>query len=402
MNRLPLVAFASLFLMCQVIIAQPSSHPKQQIASAPTGLALEITYLKDLPPAFSPVAGPCCRPGGAWYSLFGRTQPDASPPIPLPVKAVDVRSKLEGEFVRVTVSVFLGDRFLEKKEEVGTYELKENDGVRVVALTKFGVEPFNIKVVKVNPNLSYTPSVLTNAQSISVVGIELKNTTLPSYKLTLHNTSDKNVVAIGINVVAGNRRLLSSLPQGREGRSLIKARATEEINVNSAYQSQRTFEGYRPESLPDQEIVITSVVFDDGSFEGDAKMAATFTAFVTGRKIQIAKLIALMDSTSNSTDVNVPAALAELKRQAELLGTNAESPALDHLRKAFPNLSRDELKMSVDVALQAVKFDFVQCVKEFEKRNAPSNDVQIRAWLSGVRRGYQQWLSRLSNGTSDL
>src|SRR5688572_9923613 len=127
MNRLSLVAFTALVLMCQVIVAQPAAQPEQPIASAPTGLALQITYSKGLPPAFSSVAGPCCKPSGAWYSLFGRTQADASAPVSLPVQAVDVRSRLQGEFVRVTVSVFLGVRFFDKKEEVVTYDLKENE-----------------------------------------------------------------------------------------------------------------------------------------------------------------------------------------------------------------------------------------------------------------------------------
>ena len=404
MNRLPLVAFAALVLMSQIIVAQPSSQPKQ-IASAPTGLALEITYSKGLPPAFSPVAGGCCKPSGAWYSLFGRTPPDASAPVSLPVQAVDVRSRLEGEFVRITVSVFLGVRFFDKKEEVATYELKENEGVKADALTRFGVEPFDIKVVRVNPNLSYTPSVLIKAESISVVGIELRNTTLPSYKLTLHNTSNKSVVAIAVNVFAGNKLQASSLPQGIDGRTLIKAGGLEEITVSALYRAQRTSEGYRPEPQPNQEIVITSVVFDDGSFEGDAQMAAPFTAFVAGRKIQIAKLIALMDATSNVTDLNVPAALEMLKTQAELLSTDADPSVLERLRKSFPKLTSGDsngLKICVEVVLQTVKFDFVQCVKEFEKRNSQANDRQFRAWLSGIRRGYEQWLSRLSNGTNGL
>ena len=405
MIRLPLVALTVLVLTSHVIVAQPSSKLDQPIASAPTGLALEITYSKDRPPAFSPVAGSCCKPGGAWYSLFGRTQADASPPVALPVKAVDVRSKLEGDFVRVTVAVFLGARFREKKEEVATYELKENEGVRAVALTKFGVEPFDIKVVRVNPNLTYTPSVLIESESISVIGIELKNTTLPSYKLTLHNASNKSVVAIGINLLSDDRLQGTSLPQGKAGRSLIKAGGIEEITVSAAYRAQKTSQGYRPEPQPNQEIVITSVVFDDGSFEGDAKMAATFLAFVAGRKIQVAKLIALIDSTANVIDLNVPVTLELLKTQAEMLSTDSEPSAVDHLRKAFPQFTSTESnkwKVSVDVALQALKSEFVQRVIEFEKRNSHSNDRQFRAWLSALRLGYEQWLSRLSNGTSDL
>ena len=404
MTRLLLVTFAAMVLMCKVIVAQQSSPSGQPVASAPTGLALEITYSKELPPAFSPVAGPCCKLGGAWYALFDRIPADVSSPVSLPVQAVDVRSKVAGELVRVTVSVFLGVRFFDKKEEVATYELRENEGVKAVALTKFGVEPFDIKVVRVNPNLSYTPSVLIKAESISVVGIELKNTTLPSYKLTLHNTSNKNVVAIALNVNAGNKLQASSLPQGIQGRTLIKAGGIEEITVSAAYQAQRTSEGHRPEPQPNQEIVITSVVFNDGSFEGDAKMAATFAAFVTGRKIQIPKLIALMDSTSNAPDLDVPAALEMLKRQAELLSTDAAPSVLDHLRTSFPQLTSSEshdLKTSVEVVLQMVKFDFVQCVKEFEKRNPNASDRQFRAWLSATKHGYEHWLTRLSNGTGD-
>ena len=400
MNRFLVVAFTVLLLMCQVIVAQ---QPEQPSAPAPTGLALEITYSKGRPPAFSPVAGSCCKPGGAWYGLFGRIPADASQPVSLPVQAVDVRSKVAGEFVRVTVSVFLGVRFFDKKEEVATYELKENEGVKAVGLTRFGVEPFDIKVVRVNPNLSYTPSVLIKAESISVAGIELKNTTLPSYKLTLHNTSNRDVVAIAINVFADNKLQASSLPQGIQGRTLIKAGSAEEITVRAAYQAQRTSEGFRPEPQPNQEIVVTSVVFNDGSFEGDAKMAATFTAFVTGRKIQVPKLIALMDTTSNIPDLNVPAALEMLKTQAELLSTDAEPSVLDHVRTSFPKFTSSEshdLKLSVEVALQAVKFDFVQCVKEFEKRNPNANDRQFRAWLTATKHSYELWLSRLSSGST--
>ncbi len=234
----------------------------------------------------------------------------------------------------------------------------------------------------------------------AVVGIESKNTALPSYKVSLQNLSSQNVTALGIVVLLIGRKNLSSMPHDKEGQPLIKAGAAYELSALSAGLTLPTPEGFRPYSPQDQEIVITTAVFEDNSYEGDAETAARFRAYTIGRKLQIARLLTLFKTASDSADLNPSAALNKLKAQASSLDTDVETSALDQLLKDFPTLGpreREFLKTGIEVALNGVKTSLLKEIQEFEKLHPRSLDAQVfQMWLRVNKERYEKWLSRLS------
>jgi hypothetical protein len=74
----------------------------QQNPSAPTRLALEVTFYPGRKPAYETVPGPGSKPSGAWFGLFARIASWQAPAGAPPLEAVRVVSLVEGDAVRVS------------------------------------------------------------------------------------------------------------------------------------------------------------------------------------------------------------------------------------------------------------------------------------------------------------
>jgi hypothetical protein len=374
------------------------SQQQQQTESAGAGLALEVTYYQDRPPTYQPVIGHDSKPTATWYGFFRRVPSWIPPAGSLPVSAVNIRTRLEGDAVRIAVSVFLGERFEEEKP-VSTHLIHENEKITVSELTRFGVEPFEVKVVRVTHSLTIYPRVTSQAGSIAVVGIEPKDTALPSYKVSLQNLYNKSVMALGVEVLVNGQKRLISMRQGKEGAALIAPGAVYELSASGAKDALLTSEGYQPNSPQAQEIVISAAMFEDNSYQGDAKTAAHFRAFMIGRKIQVARLLPLMQTGAGPTEFDVSAAVNRLKTQVSSLSDNVETSVVDRLLEDFPTLSaevKEDLKNGIEVSLLTVKTDLLRDLKQFEKPGSQPLDAQaFQTWLRANKEKYEKWLSRM-------
>src|SRR5262245_21805713 len=375
------------------------SQQGQQTESAGAGLALEVTYYQGRPPTYQPVIGHDSKPTATWYGFFRRVPSWTPPPGSLPVSAVNIRTRLEGDAVRIAVSVFLGERFNEEEKPVSTHLIHENEKITISELTRFGVEPFEVKVLRVTHSLTIYPRVTSQAGSIAVVGIEPKNSTLPSYKVSLQNLYGQSVMALGVEVLVNGQKRLISMPQGKEGKPLIAPGAVYELSASGAKDALLTSEGYRPNSPQGQEIVISAAMFEDNSYQGDAKTAANFRAFMIGRKIQVARLLTLMQTGAYPTEFDVSAAVNRLKTQVSSLSDDVETSVVDRLLADFPTLSadvKDDLKNGIGVSLHMVKTDLLRDLQQFEKQGSQSLDAQaFQTWLRVNKEKYEKWLSRM-------
>src|SRR5881396_2348138 len=68
-------------------------------------LALEVTCLKGTPPAFQAVPMGNAKSTGGWFTRFGRIAGRKSIESEPPVRAVRVVSRIEGEAIRIDLSV---------------------------------------------------------------------------------------------------------------------------------------------------------------------------------------------------------------------------------------------------------------------------------------------------------
>src|SRR4029453_4971054 len=107
---------------------------------------------------------------------------------------------LGGDFVRVSIVVFLGKRHEEEKE-IAVYTLREDEKISVAELARLGVEPFEIVLRRGTPAMASIPKVVSKAGSIELVSIEPGLSTLASFKLTLRNLSSKNASALLVRVI---------------------------------------------------------------------------------------------------------------------------------------------------------------------------------------------------------
>jgi len=369
-----------------------------QTRPAPTGIALEVTYLEGRPPAYHVVPPPGPEPRGSWHALFGRV-PDWRPPEgSLPTRAVNVVSRPEGDSVRVVVSVHQGERFHEKEAFVSTHLLRVNERVEVGELTRFGVRPFIIKAVRVGPLPTNPPALVSRAPSVAFTGATpAGDATLPAHRVTVQNLSAKDVVALGVEVHVGGRRRLSAIRQGGDGERLMAGGGSYEFVVAGASEARPVAEGYAPVAPPDQEVRITAAVFADGSAEGDAHTAASFRAFVYGRRAQIARIIPLFREALEGADGDGVATAKRFHERVSALDSAAGAEDLEALRGEFPTLDRaTDLKTGVEVAMYAVRQDLLKEVEKFALPDVEQPGARpFRAWLGAIKERFERWLARL-------
>lgn len=403
MKKLLTIFLSTLLLACSIPSARAATTPTpQQTPHAPTGLGLEITYYKDRPPAYQAVRAAGDKPAGSWFGLFGRVPtPQPAAPDSLPVRAVNILSRVEGDAVRIYVSVFTGVKFHDKEEPVASYLVREGERVSVRELTQFGVEPFEIKVVRINPLSANPPPVTNKTLSLAVIGVEVRNSTFPFYRLSLQNVSTKNVAGLAMEVHVNGKRQMSAKPRREDGRTLIAAGEVYQHDVWAVERAQAKPDGYSPSLPSGQEIVIAGALFEDGSYEGEAETIAAVAAFRIGEKKQITKALEIFrQALLRSADAGDPAAAAAqtFKAQLSALSNDADAAVMDELLRGFPTLDRDasaRLKFGVAASLHRVKKDLLKSLQEFEKNNGTPVAGAFRAWLVANQEVYETWLSRL-------
>lgn len=364
--------------------------------SSPTGLTLEIKFLKERLPAYQAVAGSAAEKKWAWYSLFNRTPNFQAPAGSLPVKAVKIIPYLNVDTVEVQVSVFKGvDRF-EREEMVGVYFIRENERLTLKDLKKFGVEPFEIAVVRVAPSASALPTIANKTNSLQVTSVEPNFSTLPTYKIRFLNSSDKAVIAFALETSVDGQKRLQGLPQGEEDKPLIEPGGTFEKEMSSVIEQKQFSDGQVPPAQPNQTFTITAVNFADGSYEGDPHAAAQFRAFSVGRKVQLRRIIPLLEKAARS-DAQI-SVFKELHSQIAALSREIDENSSAELLKEFPMLSdkeKSDLRMMASVSAHGFAVDARKQLDIFTNNNPTPDADTIRKWLEEKINSYRNRLTRI-------
>ena len=370
----------------------------QQEVSPPTRLALEVTFFPGRNPAYSTVPGPDAKASGAWYALFARIPSWQPPAGAQQIEAVRVISRVEGDAVKVTVSTLSGRKALENEQPVGTYLIRETEKISIDDLKRFGIEPFQIKLIRVNANVpAVPPVVLKGVESVVVLNSMPKETTLPSYRIILRNQSNKTIVGLGVDVVADGRVQLSSRPRGIDGQPLIPAGKEYWLTVGAPNRAQPTVDGYVPTSPSDQQIQIKCVVFDDGTYEGDAETAATLRGYLAGEKMILPRLIPLLESALNSSNTKLMEVLRNLESQVSSVSSDADPQVVQTLTSEFPhasNATRREIKETMEVTATTIKSTLLKEIRTLQDEEAKSLNADLY-WLTKTKERYERWLSRM-------
>ncbi len=399
-----LLSLATVVLIAYPVVTtgqQPSTASKSQappIAVAnPSRLALEVVYIPGTPPDYLTVPGSESRRAGAWYARFSSTPGWQLPKGSLPVAAVKIVSQFNGETVDIYVSVFKG-RLHEREESVATYHLGENETRVVNELKSFGIEPFEIKVIRSSPTVVVPNNVINDTQSLEVITIKAANSTLPQYQLTLRNLSKKAISALWLGLQADGKLRISSLLHNPDGKPLIGAGDTYETRPFGVTRALEVGGGYVPRPLESQDVVLGAVVFDDGTWEGKDTRAATFRAFVAGRKYQISDVLKNFDRVSSNTDLTVTSAIEELRTHFSLRNAGVNEAAFAQVLSEFPNFTmaqQEDLRAGVEVVTHDIRKTLLDNLSAFDTQHPERRLEDFQAWLLSEKLKYETWLHRL-------
>ena len=191
--------------------------------------------------------------------------------------------------VKIRVTVLKG-KFLETEQPVGDYTVPENVKLTIVDLTKFGVIPFEVSLVRAPATVANLPSIINKSRSLQV-SVAPDSASLPTFQLKLINDSAKAVRAFTYETTADGRQRFLAMPHQREGGILIAPGGTYEEKVRITLDATTTSTGEVPAAVTNLTVQITSVVFADGTYEGDIYQAARYKAMMLGERTQLKRIL---------------------------------------------------------------------------------------------------------------
>lgn len=383
---------AALCVFASVAAAQeaPTSTPAPTPAPAPVRLVVQVEYFKGAKLAYHQV------PGGAWYGRFGRVatpQPRAAADN---VLAVDVKTRMVGERVEIKVGVHVGERYFDRLDEVATYTLAPGETATAAELGGVGVAPFVFTVLRVNDAGVAPPAVVNKTQSIEAVVTEFTPTPLPRSKLMLRNLSAKRVRAVGLDQVFRGRRRATSQAVERDGKILLEPGATYERKLG-VLDGQATPTDFTPEAI--ESIVVTTVIFEDYTYEGEVEPAARARSYDEGARVVLPGAMALVRRAHAAPDVETGEALDRFRANVLALGVSAPESSVDAIMSAYSELKpseRGNVRVGIEVSMHGVRRDLLDDLAAFERRfRAAPADNSFKSWLKERQARYETWLSRL-------
>jgi hypothetical protein len=261
-------------------------------------------------------------------------------------------------------------------------------------LADYGIEPLRVAVVR-RAEVKLTPPRVENRTSaVEVTAIDVHEN-VPSFELTLRNASDKNIRAVEIREMRG--RMSKGPPPlfDWRGMSLIEPGKTWKVTLEFGWNSKMTPEGHAVE--PPDRVVINSVLFSDGGYEGDSLFAARAEAFKSGRRIQLTRLLEIMREWGEPPGIDTREVARELGARVEALECTAEWTAVTELAGLYPLLRGEELdkvKSSIEAGMEWQRSAVLNELKGFVTADNPASDPRVlRKWMKTRREKYEQLLA---------
>ena len=370
------IALSSVLHAQQQSSAKPSVSAKNSETSAK--LLLEVVFNSELPPSYLTVNG------AVWLTRFVRLP---SVPNQASIRTVNLYSKFNGETVDVRVMLRRGS---DQEDLLGVYQIGVGEKKTLDDLRAVGVEPFNLTLVTTVPPLPPPPSFENRTKSVDIVSVQSENMPKPAYRITFRNLSDKNLLALRVDVFRDGRPGVSALLQGVEGQPAVEAGGIFERYM-PADVAQRTVTGYAPGTAAANTIVIRTAVFADMSFEGEPEPACLFESFQMERRVWLRTVLALLNrELAKPTNEDQIEAARQFKEKFAAL--NYEFTESERNRASA--VSRVCAKPFDKARTGILKLELLRELDEIITTRQPP-PVNFRLWLETHRAHYIAWLTRL-------
>jgi hypothetical protein len=318
----------------------------------------------------------------SWTPMFPRIEGFVEPEGKLAVTAVRYVATRGETGLDVVVSVLRGQPH-QHEENVARVLLTGAAPVRVSELAKAGVRPIEIWIEPGDAKRVYSPAVENRTAGLDVASIEMLDGPPASMLVVVRNVSTKAAVSYSVDVLGARRLpLLGAWQAEPSGQPVIEPGGSHRFRMNVANVPQ-------PELL-----VLSSVQWTDGTFEGDARSAANQWCRDAAGRAQIARIMALLRAAAAS---EWSAALTGLEAQGNALTIVAEpamvADATSRLATPAP-LTDAEIAGTIATNLQRLKKEFLGEIARARAR--PRTEAATREWFDAAIAAYADRLSGLS------
>ena len=329
------------------------------------GFVVEVIYAKGSPIAFQKVGQEAVYYGYSPLPGWSRK------PGELAVQGVRVVPRLEAGEVKLKVTAYRGDH-QEAEDTVGEYTLSERTTV-LDELRNFGVVPFEARLVHASQTVANLPTVVNKTKSL-IVTVEPNSSTMPNFKMKVLNSSAKPVFGFAFNVYSEGKARLMGVPRGEDGANLIEPGAAYESKAGYPTQLVRESSAVPPTTMSSAELQILSVVFADGSTEGDGGPAVRLRAYQLGAKVQLSRILSILRSGA-ATDPDT------LSAKIEKSPVSISSDDMSSILNAFTGLAPSEL----EAARASAEFSAMEARNDFKKVFAKGSFVPGDAFNDAVK-----------------
>jgi hypothetical protein len=180
---------------------------------------------------------------------------------------------------------------------------------------------------------------------------------------------------------------LSGMPQGEEGKPLVEAGSFKELNEMMVTLAETTAAGYSPAAPRGQQIVLATLVFEDGSYEGDPEPAATYRGHTIGNRAELKRIVGLLEDALASSS-----SIEKVRTQLSNLSYDFDQSDMAVLASAFPEIDRNKLQTHIDVAMHLLRKEVFDNLDRFQPGPGPAD---FRVYLQTMKDCYAGWLLRL-------
>jgi len=337
--------------------------------------------------------------GGVYDYIRLRLIPDWKPSAAVPAAATVLKVEfwLEQTSVRVEVQAYFGEMppsprppEMEKlqKLKIASRLVRVDETVIIDEVRQVGIEPFQLKVARAEPWSVGPPEIINKTQALNVEGIAEER---PFYAVTVRNVSTKNIIAINWRGIENDR--------GKGGGGQRIARPILPAKLFQIHQYfpvvEENSSEYRPAEPPRRrQIVITAILFEDGSFEGETDDAAGLAAQSAGEGLQVSRLLPLLESELGSEPAQT-ATPAKIKAEVEALADTADPAVVAALLARFPGISEEmrqrNLAIQFNMGMKGTKLSLLNEIKQFEYQQTHSAAAKdLRTWLTETINRYKK------------
>lgn len=178
--------------------------------------------------------------------------------------------------------------------------------------------------------------------------------------------------------------------------TVIQPGATIEYNFNLPTSPLDT----RNDVQREREVIILTVLFDDWTSDGDTEVAAEMVAHRLGERIQVSRILALLQVVLDLQDADLQKGLERLKAQVAALSCipAGESEAIQILSSKYESvfeLRKDKLIGEIGTGLYFGQGKFLVRIRDLEKQLSENGGASLREDLTAVQKEYKKKLSAL-------